>query len=126
MRTNRRPRIDATVLGAASLLALALGSTGGSTPVTERFVTVKAPAVAVANGAGAYVGVWMSADDTVRLDISADSTYERSIIGRKRTARGRYHVHGTSLVLDDESGVRTTVTGTPTGLLMAGYDLSRI
>jgi hypothetical protein len=87
---------------------------------------VQTPAVTVANGAGAYVGVWLSADDTVRLDISADGTYERSIVGRRRSARGMYRVDGTSLRLVDESGIRTTVTSSNGGLEMAGYQLEKI
>jgi hypothetical protein len=126
MRTYRGPRIDATILGAASLLALAMCGVGGTAEATGRFQNVQTPAVTVANGAEAYVGVWLSADDTVRLDISADGTYERSIDGRKKSARGMYRVDGTSLRLVDESGIRTTVTSSNGGLEMAGYQLEKI
>jgi hypothetical protein len=126
MRTYRGPRIDATILGAASLLALAMYTTGGPAEVTGRFQTVPAPAVVVAAGVVAYVGVWLSADDTVRLDVSADGTYERSIVGRKKSARGMYRVHGAALLLVDDSGVRTTVTSSKGGLEMAGYQLAKI
>jgi|tagenome__1003787_1003787.scaffolds.fasta_scaffold20023312_2 hypothetical protein len=126
MRTYCGPRVDATVLGAATLLALAFGGTGGAAEATDRFRTVPAPAVAAANDAKAYTGVWLSSGDTVRLDISADGTYERSVAGRKKAARGRYRVAGTSLLLVDESGVRTTVTGADGLLEMAGYRLRRV
>jgi Agrobacterium tumefaciens protein Atu4866 len=127
MRTYRGPRIDATILGAATVLALALGSSGGEAEATQRFETVPAPAVATSQqGAEAYVGVWMSADDTVRLDISADGTYARTVTGRKQAARGLYQLDGTTLRLRDESGVRTTVTTVPGGLEMAGYVLAKI
>jgi hypothetical protein len=127
MRTYRGPRIDATILGAATVLALALGSSGGEAEATQRFETVPAPAVAVSEkGAEAYVGVWMSADDAVRLDVSADGTYARTVIGRKQAARGLYQLDGTSLQLRDESRVRTTVTKVPGGLEMAGYVLAKI
>jgi hypothetical protein len=125
MRPYRGPRIDATILGAVSLIALAMGS--GTAQATRRFETVPPPAVAVREtGADRFVGVWLSADDTVRLDISADGTYARSIAGRRLPARGRYLVRGASLLLEDESGKRTTVTGVPGGLEAAGYRLSRI
>ncbi len=125
MRTSRGPRIDSTILGAATVLALALGSSGGQ--ATQHFETVAEPAVAASQpGAGAYVGVWMSADDTVRLDISTDGTYARSVTGRKQAARGLYQLDGTTLRLRDESGVRTTVTTVPGGLEMAGHVLARI
>jgi hypothetical protein len=125
MRPYRGPRIDATILGAVSLIAFAMGS--GTAQATRRFETVAPPAVAVREtGADRFVGVWLSADDTVRLDISADGTYARSIVGRRLPARGTYHVRGTSLLLEDESGIRTTVTGVPGGLEVAGYRLSRI
>jgi hypothetical protein len=126
MRTFRGPRIDATILGTACLLALAMGSRGGTAEATDRFQTVPAPAVAKPAGADAYVGVWLSADDLVRLDVSADGTYERSIVGRKQSARGLYRIAGTSLLLVDETGIRTTVTSSHGGLEMAGYQLTRI
>jgi Agrobacterium tumefaciens protein Atu4866 len=127
MRTHRGLRLDVIILGAASVLALALASGGGEAEVTQRFETVPAPAVAVAEqGAEAYVGVWMSADDTVRLDISADGTYARTVIGRTTAARGLYHVDGAGLQLRDESGLRTTVTSVPGGLEMAGHVLTKI
>jgi hypothetical protein len=126
MRTYRGPRIDATILGAASLLALAVYTAGGTGEVTGRFQNVQTPALAVANDVAAYVGVWLSADDTVRLDVSADGTYERSIVGRRKSARGTYRVQDTALLLVDESGIRTTVTSGKGGLEMAGYQLARI
>ena len=124
MRTFRGPRVDATIFGMTTLFALALGSDSGA-EATERFQTTPAPAVAVTNGAGAYVGVWLTTDDKVRLDVSADGTYERSIAGRKRSARGVYRVSGTSLLLIDESGIRTTVTSADGALEMAGYRLEK-
>ena len=128
MRTYRGPRIDATILGAAAVLALALGRSGGEAEATHRFATVPRPAVAVTEkGAEAFVGVWMSVDDAVRLDVAADGTYARTVIGRKAAARGLYQVDGTSLRLRDESGVRTTVTSVPgRGLEMSGNILTRI
>lgn len=126
MRTFRRPRVDATILGVTSLLALAVGSHGGTAEATERYQTVPAPIVTVAGGAAAFVGIWLNADDTVRLDVGPDGTYERSIVGRRQTARGGYRVHGTSLLLVDESGLRTTVTSADGRLRMAGYDLAKI
>jgi putative ligand-binding protein with streptavidin-like fold len=126
MRTYRGPRIDATILGAASLLALAMCTAGGTAEITGRFQNVQTPAVVVANGVAAYVGVWLSADDTVRLDVSADGTYERSIVGRKKSARGMYRVQDAALLLVDDSGLRTTVTSSKGGLEMAGYQLAKI
>jgi hypothetical protein len=128
MRTYRGPRIDAMILGMATVLALALGRSGGEAEATQRFETVPAPAVAVSEkGAEAYVGVWMSPDDTVRLDVSADGTYARTVTGRTDAARGLYHLAGTTLRLRDESGLRTTVTSLPGGgLEMGGYVLTKI
>jgi putative ligand-binding protein with streptavidin-like fold len=125
MRTFCGPRVDATIFGMATLLALALGGRDDSPETTERFQTEPAPAVAVTNGATAYVGVWLTVDDQVRLDVSADGTYERSIVGRKQSARGLYRVAGSSLLLVDESGIRTTVTSVNGGLEMAGYHLEK-
>jgi hypothetical protein len=125
MRTYRGPRIDTTILGAASLLALAMAGVG-ATP-TQHIRTAPAPASVAEDGAAAYAGVWMSADDAVRLDLSIDLTYARSIVGRKATAVGTYTVDGDTLRLrDSSSGLRTTVTSVGGQLDMAGYRLSRI
>jgi hypothetical protein len=124
MRTYRGPRIGATVLGAASLFALAMGSSG-TTP-TRHLQFAPAPKVAAKTGAAAFAGVWLSADDAVRLDLSADLTYERSIVGRRATAIGTYTISGDTLLLHDSSGLRTTATSVADRLEMAGYQLSRI
>jgi hypothetical protein len=124
MRSHRGPRIDATILGAASLLALALAG-AGSTP-TRHIRTAPAEAAVVKDGAAAYAGVWMSADDAVRLDLSADLTYARSIVGRRATAVGTYSIDRAGLLLRDSSGLRTAVTPVGDDLEMAGYRLSRI
>src|SRR4051794_7061702 len=122
MRNLRRQRIDATVLGAATILALAMGGGPQSTVPTERFETAEPPAVATSEaGAQRFVGVWMSEDDTVRLDVAADGSYERSVAGRRESARGVYHTSGTALLLCDEGGVGTTVTIGDGWLEMAGY-----
>jgi hypothetical protein len=128
MRTSRRPRIDATILGAASILAIAMGGSGATETVpTERFETAQPPAVAVQkDGAAQFVGVWMTDDNKVRLDIAADGSFERGIVGRKKSARGTYLVSGTRLLLRDESGVRTTVSFGDGHAVMAGYELARI
>lgn len=123
MRTHRGPRIDATILGTASLLALAVGGT--SVPI-QHIRTMPVAPVAAEGGAAAFAGVWLSADDTVRLDLAPDLTYERSIVGRRATAVGTYTVDGTVLRLRDSSGLRTTVTSGNGQLEMAGYRLSRI
>jgi hypothetical protein len=122
MRTYRGPRIDATILGAASLFALVMGS-GGLTP-TQHVRSV--PAAATADSSAGYAGVWMSADDTVRLDLSTDLTCARSIAGRRQAAIGTYAVEGRTLDLHDSSGLRTTVTDIGGQLEMAGYRLSRV
>jgi hypothetical protein len=127
MPTLRSRGFDATILGAASLLALAMGGSPEATPATERFETASPPAASAEQGGAArFFGVWMNADNTVRLDVASDGSFERSIVGRKRSARGVYMVSGTRLLLRDESGVRTTVTSGPGYLEMAGYQLARI
>jgi Agrobacterium tumefaciens protein Atu4866 len=124
MRIPRGMRIDTIVLGAATLLALIMGSSG-TTP-TRQLQFAPAPVAVAKTGAAAYAGIWLSADDTVRLDLSADLTYERSIVGRRATAIGTYAISGDTLELHDSSGLRTTATSIGGRLEMAGYRLSRI
>ena len=123
MRHHRGPRVDTTVLGAATLLALAMGN---GTDATEHFELVPPPAVVTDDpGAARLAGVWLSADGTVRLALDADGTYERSIAGRKKPAHGTYRVNGTFVLLRDDSGLRTTVTAFDDSLEMAGHRLFR-
>jgi hypothetical protein len=124
MRIFRGPRIDVTVLGAAALLALIIGS--GGLVATQHLEFAPTPVAAAKTGAAAFAGIWLSADDAVRLDLSTDLTYERSVVGRRATAVGTYAISGNTLQLDDTSGLRTTATSVGGGLEMAGYRLSRI
>lgn len=115
MRTHHDPRVDSTVLGAAALLALAMGGRPG-TP----------GALAHAPGRinpSAPVGVWLSADGTVRLDIKTDGTYAGQVAGRRRRAHGTYHLAGATMTLHDDSGLATPVTLYDGGLQMAGHRL---
>ncbi len=124
MRSHRGPRIDATILGAASLLALAMG--GASAQGTDQGGS-SAPSSIVSDGVSPsdLAGLWTSADGRVRLDLGPDGRYKRSIVGRERSAHGTYRLEGLSLLLRDDSGLRTTVTVYDGALDMAGYRLNR-
>jgi hypothetical protein len=122
MRPQPGPRIDTTILGAATLLALAMGS--GSAPTEFEFAPPSAAAT-TDPGAPAHAGVWLSADGTVRLTLAPDGTYERSVAGRKRAARGTYRLAGLHLVLRDDNGLRTTATVVDDSLEVAGHRLYR-
>jgi hypothetical protein len=121
MQAHRGPRIDATILGAASLLALAMGSS--STASLQ--VGTNAPPAIVTEGVPAsdLVGVWTSADSTVRLTVASDGRFERSIEGRDRVSKGTYRIDGLNLRLRDDSGLLTTVTIYDGVLDMAGHRL---
>jgi len=109
-------RIDTTVLDASSLLALALSGR------PEEVSRVPAHGSA-APGGEAPVGVWLSPDGTVRLDIRTDGTYAGRVTGRKRAAQGTYRVQGATMTLRDDSGLRTPVTLRDGALEMAGHRL---
>jgi hypothetical protein len=107
--------VDTTILGTATLLALAMGSRCGATEVDP------APTPTPAD----CPGVWRSADGEVRLVLNPDQTYERSITGRETVARGRYRLSGATLQLHDDCGLQTTVTVVSGALEMAGHILYR-
>ncbi len=118
MRISADQHVDTTVLDAAALLAVAVGArpseqdgTRGRTPAK---MTVPAP-----------VGVWLSSDGTVRLDIKTDGTYAGKVAGRKRRAHGTYDLDGGTLTLSDDSGLRTPVSIGDDVLEMAGHRLGR-
>ncbi|MEV6631317.1 hypothetical protein AB0M54_11245 [Actinoplanes sp. NPDC051470] len=121
MRNRRSPRLNITVLGATSLLAIALSGGGGvqalavAPPPAVVTGTVEPPAVA---------GSWRSADGTVRLVLRGDLTYELSVQGRERNAHGSYAVDGSDLRLRDDDGLRTLARVTEDGLIeLAGHEL---
>jgi hypothetical protein len=122
MRTNRAPRIDATILGTASLLALAIGGATIEAPVGST-----APPSVINDGATAanLAGSWVSADKEVRLKLGADGRYERSVKGRAKSAKGTYKLDGATLRLRDDSGLRTDVTVYDGALELAGHQLIR-
>jgi hypothetical protein len=123
MSVHRGPRIDATILGAASLLALALG---GTSAASQPFAASAPPAVVSGVVASDVVGAWTSTDGTVKLQLDQDGTYVRSIEGRHKVAHGRYRIHDMSLLLRDDSGLNTTVTIYDGVLDMAGHRLQRV
>jgi hypothetical protein len=129
MRTHCGPRIDATILGAASLLALVMGSGNAEGP--DRAAASAPPSVVATEPvatepvATELVGVWTSADREVRLELRADGRYDRSIVGRDAVSSGAYRVDGTTVLLRDDSGLRTTVTVLDHFLEMAGHRLHR-
>ena len=112
MRTSR---VDATIFGTASLLALTLGGVGA-----ERLA---ASVPAAGEEVAGLAGIWISADRTVRLQLRADGSYRGSVAGRHRTATGTYRPEGAGLVLHDDTGLRTPVTVAEYALERAGHQL---
>jgi hypothetical protein len=116
MRTRR---VDATIFGAASLLALAVGSgTIDPVPAAES-------APITAEEMPGLIGTWLNADSTVRLHLAADLSYVGSVAGRHRDAKGTYLPDGPGLLLQDVSGLRTRVVVADRRLEMAGHRLFR-
>ena len=112
MRTHQ---VDSTVLGATALLALAMGGrpgTPGALGHAPARINPTAP-----------VGVWLSEDRTVRLDIRTDGTYAGEVTGRKRRAHGTYQLDGATMTLRDDSGLATPVLLHEGELQMAGHRL---
>ena len=108
-----RPRFDMTILGTASLLAIAMGGTSLAPAVVTE--TLEPPAMA---------GGWRSLDGTVNLDLKRDSTFDLSVAGRERESHGIFWLEGDALRLLDDTGLRTPATVTGDGLItMAGHEL---
>jgi hypothetical protein len=121
MRIRRGPRLDTTILGATSLLAIAMG---GGTGVQALAVAPPPAVVTEAMEPPAVVGSWRSADGTVRLVLKPDLTYDLSVAGRERKAHGSYLVDGADLRLHDDDGLRTPGKVSEDGLIeMAGHEL---
>lgn len=121
MRIRRGPRLDTTILGATSLLAIAMG---GGTGVQALSVAPPPAVVTESMEPPAVVGSWRSADGTVRLVLKPDLTYDLSVAGRDRTAHGSYLVDGADLRLHHDDGLRTPGRLSGDGLIeMAGHEL---
>jgi hypothetical protein len=115
MRANPTISLDTTVLGAASLLALALGADSAvATDAIRPDLPIKTRPP---------VGVWRTADGAVLLNIRTDGTYAGKVAGRRRPAHGTYDLEGGRMTLSDDSGLRTPVTLTDGALEMAGHRL---
>jgi hypothetical protein len=121
MRIRRGPRLDTTILGATSLLAIAMGGGGGTATMTM------APPPAVVTDSTeppAVVGSWRSADGAVRLVLRPDLTYDLSVEGRERKAHGTYLLDGADLRLRDDDGLRTPARVSEDSLIeLAGHEL---
>ena len=117
MRDKHDIPVDSTVLGAASLLAIALGGSDAA----EGFPRKVPPA----GDATPPVGIWQSADGAVSLDIHADGTYAGKVAGRRRRPHGTYDLDGPVMTLRDDSGLRIPVTLRGESLEMAGHRLAR-
>jgi hypothetical protein len=116
MTTACATQVDFTVLDASSVLAIALGGTAGSYtrpgPSGPRVVT-----------SAAVVGAWRSPDGVVKLQLRRDGTYAGEVAGRRKPARGTYLIEGESVLLRDDSGLRTDVQVRDGELEMAGHRL---
>ncbi|GAA2619152.1 Atu4866 domain-containing protein [Paractinoplanes durhamensis] len=111
-----RPTADATVLDASALLALVMGGSAGEPGPKPAAPSATAP-----------VGLWLSADGTVRLDIRTDGTYDAQVAGRRQRARGTYHIDGGLMTLSDRhSGLCTAVSLYDGELEMAGHRLGQV
>jgi hypothetical protein len=127
MRIHRGPGVDATILGAATLFALALGNGNNITGAPERYDFVAPQAVVTEDvSTTALVGSWRSTDAAVHLDLYADGNYQRGIVGRTRSSHGTYRADGSNLLLRDDSGLRTTVVVADGALEMAGHRLRKL
>ncbi|MFG1605451.1 hypothetical protein [Actinoplanes sp. NPDC049265] len=114
-------RIDTTILGATSLLAIAMGGgTGGSA-----LAVAPPPAVVTeATEPPSIAGTWRSLDGVVTLVLRNDLSYDLTVQGRDRRAHGWYAVDGADVRLRDEDGLRTPARVTGDGLIeMAGHEL---
>ncbi|MCA2214482.1 hypothetical protein [Jidongwangia harbinensis] len=118
MHTLRRPHVDATVLGAAPLLALALSNSR---------VDIVATQVPPGPGDPSTAGTWRSADGEVDLELDGDGTYRLRLAGRRRPASGTFRADGRTVVLYERSGLRTHATLVDGAVLeMAGRELFRV
>jgi len=127
MRIHRGHGVDATILGAATLFALALGNGNNILGSPARYDFVAPRAVVTEDvSTTALVGSWRSTDAAVRLNLYADGNYERGIVGRSRASHGSYLPDGPNRLLRDDSGLRTTVIVADGTLEMAGHRLRKL
>lgn len=70
------------------------------------------------------VGMWVTANGFIRLELLADGRYDEARGQRRSAYRGRYEMRGPQLIFFDDSGF--TATGTVTdGVLRVGGDAFR-
>ncbi len=71
-----------------------------------------------------FVGMWVTADGHIRLELRSDGRYDEARGPRKSAYAGRYTVRGSDLHFVDDSGF--TATGRVVdGVLTVGPDIFR-
>ncbi|MCZ0733317.1 Atu4866 domain-containing protein [Phreatobacter sp. AB_2022a] len=103
-----------------SMMAASVASLIAAGP---ELAVAKEPAAARPAG-DAVVGMWVTANGFIRLELMADGRYDEARGQRRSAYRGRYEVRGPQLVFFDDSGF--TATGIVTdGVLRVGGDAFR-
>lgn len=114
------PAIDTTIFGAASLLALAMG-----TDDTPRARPAGRTGHRAGPGEAAAIGVWTARDGGVRLELCANGRYGLDIAGRHRRTAGTYRADRLCVLLEADGGLRTVAQLDGEVLELAGHRLRR-
>ncbi|RFS83105.1 hypothetical protein D0T12_23310 [Actinomadura spongiicola] len=80
---------------------------------------------AAASRTGTLVGTWGSDDGTLRLALNADGTFVEDFNGRKAAYAGKYTVSGSTLTLNDKTGVTANGTINGASISLSGSTLTR-
>ncbi|MBT2207979.1 MULTISPECIES: Atu4866 domain-containing protein [Actinomadura] len=84
-----------------------------------------AAAEGTAPGAAGVVGTWASDDGSLRLVLNSDGTFVEDYNGQKAAYSGKYTVSGSTLTLNDKTGVTANGTVKTGSISLSGSTLTK-
>ncbi|MCG5213073.1 Atu4866 domain-containing protein [Streptosporangium soli] len=117
-----------TSLGLGTVLATALiitSACSGDGDDPNAAPPAAASSSAASSSAANLVGTWANDDGSLKLELRADGTFSEDLGDRKAAYAGQYTVKGTTLTLNDKTGVTADGTINGDSISLSGSTLKK-
>lgn len=121
-----------TVLATALIITSACSADGdapnAAPPAAGSSSAASPPAAsppAASSSAANLVGTWANDDGSLKLELRADGTFSEDLGDRKAAYAGKYTVEGTTLTLNDKTGVTADGTINGDSISLSGSTLKK-
>ncbi|TMR21349.1 hypothetical protein ETD86_15745 [Nonomuraea turkmeniaca] len=101
----------------------AAGASSAASPPAASPPAASPPAAS--SSAGNLVGTWANDDGSLKLELRADGTFSEDLGDRKAAYAGKYTVKGTTLTLNDKTGVTADGTINGDSISLSGSTLKK-